>query len=212
MCGAPHLPIHSSFRSAVFDSACQLRVSIHLGLGAAECPRGRSAPSSLQSSLFHRAPHRSRAARTQYHMRSPPRARPRRAAGSARTPTETARGATTSRNRRPAARARVPSSPDGQPPAPTSGAGAPGRRHRLARAAGTTNAFNRFKLVHRPAPGSAFAPRAPAARERRTPPPGGPTEAPTLSDGSPRGPANTCGAWCPPSPRGAWGRRVPERG
>ena len=128
MCGAPHLPIHSSFRSAVFDSACQLRVSIHLGLGAAECPRGRSAPSSLQSSLFHRAPHRSRAARTQYHMRSPPRARPRRAAGSARTPTETARGATTSRNRRPAgaARARVPSSPDGQHPLPRPARAPPG--------------------------------------------------------------------------------------
>ena len=196
MCGAPHLPIHSSFRSAVFDSACQLRVSIHLGLGAAECPRGRSAPRSLQSSLFHRAPHRSRAARTQYHMRSPPRARPRRAAGSARKPTETARGATTSRNRRPAARAR-PELPGRSTPAPTSGAGAPGRRHRLARAAGTTNAFNRFKLVHRPAPGSAFAPRAPAARTPVAVQPaagrpaaaGGPTtptEAPTLSDGSPR--------------------------
>ena len=222
MCGAPHLPIHSSFRSAVFDSACQLRVSIHLGLGAAECPRGRSAPRSLQSSLFHRAPHRSRAARTQYHMRSPPRARPRRAAGSARKPTETARGATTSRNRRPAARAR-PELPGRSTPAPTSGAGAPGRRHRLARAAGTTNAFNRFKLVHRPAPGSAFAPRAPAARTPVAVQPaagrpaaaGGPPPRPPRHRPSPtahRGPANTCGAWCPPSPRGAWGRRAPERG
>jgi len=41
MCGAPHLRIHSSFRSAVFDSACQLRVSILFRLRpAAECPWG----------------------------------------------------------------------------------------------------------------------------------------------------------------------------
>ena len=66
MCGAPHLPIHSSFRSAVFDSACQLRVSIHLGLGAAECPRGRISPRSLQSSLF--TAHRTDRARLEHNI------------------------------------------------------------------------------------------------------------------------------------------------
>ena len=206
MCGAPHLPIHSSFRSAVFDSACQLRVSIHLGLGAAECPRGRSAPSSLQSSLFHRAPHRSRAARTQYHMRSPPRARPRRAAGSARKPTETARGATTSRNRRPAARAR-PELPDGQHPRPARAPPGGGTVWRAPRARRTLltvlNLFIARPRVRRSRPAS----RAQRPARTRTPPRVRPP------DGSHRGPPPTrCGASCSPSPRGAWGRRAPEPG
>ena len=219
MCGAPHLPIHSSFRSAVFDSACQLRVSIHLGLGAAECPRGRSAPSSLQSSLFHRAPHRSRAARTQYHMRSPPRARPRRAAGSARTPTETARGATTSRNRRPA-RATSSRAPDGQHPRPARAPPGGGTVWRAPRARRTLltvlNLFIARPRVRRSRPGrppherrSRSSPQ-PVAPPRPAVPPRPPRHRPSPT--AHRGPANTCGAWCPPSPRGAWGRRAPERG
>lgn len=40
MCGAPHLRIHSSFRSAVFDSACQLRVSFLFRLRRCRVPAG----------------------------------------------------------------------------------------------------------------------------------------------------------------------------
>jgi len=69
MCGAPHLRIHSSFRSAVFDSACQLRVSILFRLRRCRVPPwGRcTCVSSLvpvrTSVLLSTAP--SRAARTQ---------------------------------------------------------------------------------------------------------------------------------------------------
>ena len=185
MCGAPHLPIHSSFRSAVFDSACQLRVSIHLGLGAAECPRGRISL-ALSSPVCS------------------PRTAPNARGSNTISYEEPASGAPSPRRRERAnahgnrsrgdhiaqppacSRALVPSS---RRSTPTSGAGAPGRRHRLARAAGTTNAFNRFKLVHRPAPGSAFAPREPGAAPRTNPHAApGPRTSGTAHD---RGPANT---------------------
>ena len=188
MCGAPHLRIHSSFRSAVFDSACQLRVSIHLGLGAAECPRGRISL-ALSSPVCS------------------PRTAPNARGSNTISYEEPASGAPSPRRRERAnahgnrsrgdhiaqppacSRALVPSS---RRSTPTSGAGAPGRRHRLARAAGTTNAFNRFKLVHRPAPGSAFAPREPGAAPRTNPHAApGPRTSGTAHD---RGPANTL--WC----------------
>ena len=205
MCGAPHLPIHSSFRSAVFDSACQLRVSIHLGLGAAECPRGRSAPRRLSSPVCS------------------PRTAPIARGSNTISYEEPASGAPSPRRRERAKAHGNRSRGDhiAQPPAccarasrapgrstPTSGAGAPGRRHRLARAAGTTNAFNRFKLVHRPAPGSAFAPREPGAAPRTNPhaaPPPGPT-----SDGSPRPAANTL--WCVVPAQPPWRVGPPRAG
>ena len=70
MCGAPHLRIHSSFRSAVFDSACQLRVSFLFRLRRCRVvlPSARAAGAVVHASrpgpvLLATAP--SRAARTQ---------------------------------------------------------------------------------------------------------------------------------------------------
>ena len=169
-------------------------------------PAGADFTSLSPVQFVHRAPHRSRAARTQYHMRSPPRARPRRAAGSARTPTETARGATTSRNRRPA---RAPSSraPDGQHPRPARAPPGGGTVWRAPRARRTLltvlNLFIARPRVRRSRPGR--PPHVNAARRRPAVPPRH-RPSPTAHRGAPPTPV-VRGARLAPVARGAAARR-----